>query len=233
MDFSSDKADVFLLLLDQSDSMRYDAQNMRDGLRMFKESFENFSEVNSIAVSICRFSDSHNITFGKFEKVENLKLQYRTGGTTALNYAIVKSANFLTNYMDEVTNKKGIVPKATFIVFSDGQPCEDCAPATHSKNVIEALNYAGVTTVFVAFGSDVSSEYGKNLGFLSVIDVNNRSELTNFLGVELSKSCKEQSMSMKSLGANFFSKAAIETESEKYSKASKQALDDTDWIDDI
>ncbi len=70
-------------------------------------------------------------------------------------------------------------------------------------------------------------------GFQSTIDVNNKQVLSNFLGVELSRSCKEQSKSMKSLGANFFSKAANSSKSEKYSQKTKQAIEDEDWFKNI
>ena len=76
-----------------------------------------------------------------------------------------------------------------------------------AKSDIAMLNELGVTTAFVAFGSSVKSELGTNLGFQSTIDVNDRSVLERFLGVELSKSTIEQSRSIHSLGSDFFSKA--------------------------
>lgn len=230
MDFSTDKVDAFLLLLDDSGSMSRDVSNMKAGLNMYKKSFENFSEVNSIAVSICRFADRFRA--GEFKHVSNLDLSYNTGGGTALHYSICCAADYLKSYINEVTEAKGIVPRATFIVFSDGEPCGDPGNPEKSKKVIQELNYAGINTVFVAFGESIRSEFGKGMGFMSVIDVTDRSALVNFLGVELSKSCKEQSMSMKSLGADFFSKAAG-AKSEGFSKTAAQALDNPDWMFDI
>jgi len=231
MDFSTDKVDAFLMLIDKSGSMRDDESSVREGLRMYQKSFENFSEVNSIAVSVCRFAD--DFYSDEFKHVSNLNLSYGTGGGTALYYSIYHGAKYLTRYINEVTEAKGIVPRATFIVFSDGEPCGDRMSRGDAKKAIEDLNYAGVTTVFVAFGESIHSDFGKNMGFMSVIDVTDRDTLVNFLGVELSKSCKEQSKSMKSLGANFFSQAVGTTESERFSQATTQALEDTDWIDDI
>lgn len=231
MDFSTDKVDAFLLLVDKSTSMEDDEENVNEGLKMYKKSFKNFSEANSIAVSICRFDTS--FYEGEFKHVKDLDIRYRADGGTALYYAICRGANHLKNYISEVTEAKGIVPRATFIVFSDGKPWNDRMSKDDGKRAIEDLNYAGVTTVFVAFGEGINSDFGKAMGFMSVIDVTDRSTLVNFLGVELSKSCKEQSMSMKSLGANFFSQAVGNTESERFSQATAQALEDTSWIDDI
>ena len=231
MDFSTDKVDAFLMLIDKSGSMNDDENNVKEGLRMYQKSFENFSEVNSIAVSISRFDNYFHA--GEFKHVKDLDLSYHTGGGTALYYSIYHAAEHLKNYIREVTEAKGIVPRATFIVFSDGEPCGDKMYPRDAKKAIEDLNYAGVTTVFVAFGESIHSSFGKDMGFMSVIDVTDRSTLVNFLGVELSKSCKEQSMSMKSLGANFFSQAVGNTESERFSQATAQALEDISWINDI
>ena len=228
MDFATDNANAFLMLLDQSTSMKDDADNVREGLKMYKKSFENFSEANAIAVSICRFDD--DFYQSEFRHVNNLEYRYRADGCTALYYSICQSAKHLRKYIDEVTEAKGIVPRATLIVLSDGNSYDDKASRAHAQKAIEELNYAGVTTVFVAFGEGITSGFGKEMGFMSVIDVTDRSTLVNFLGVELSRSCKEQSMSMKSLGANFFSQA-VDTESDRYSQTAKQALDDVEWWD--
>ena len=231
MDFSTDKVDAFIMLVDKSGSMRDDVRSVKEGLAMYKKSFENFSEANSIAVSICRFD--HEFYKGEFRHVKDLDLSYTTDGYTALYYSIDCAAKHLKNYISEVTETKGIVPRATFIVLSDGHPEHDKMSREEAKRVIQDLNYAGITTVFVAFGESITSEFGKKMGFISTIDVKDRSALVNFLGVELSKSCKEQSKSMKSLGANFFSQAVGNTESERYSQTAAQALEDTSWIDDI
>jgi len=230
MDFATDKVDVFIMLLDKSTSMSGDEDNVRAGLSMYKKSFENFSEANSIAVSICRFSDDFYPS--EFKHVNNLNLKYYTDGATALYYSICRGAEYLKNYIREVTEAKGIVPRATFIVFSDGEPCRDRRSREDAQKVIEDLNYSGINTVFVAFGNSIHSEFGKQMGFMSTIDVTDRNTLVNFLGVELSKSCKEQSMSMKSLGANFFSQAVGQTNSEKFSQTTAQALDD-DWMTEL
>ena len=229
-DFSTDKVDAFLLLLDDSGSMSGDVSNMRSGLNMYKRSFENFSEVNSIAVSICRFAD--NFRASDFKHVNDLDLSYSTGGGTALYHSICRAAEHLNNYLVEVTEKKAIAPRATFIVFSDGEPCGDPGSPTSARNAIQELNYAGINTVFVAFGHSIQSDFGKQMGFQAVIDVTDRSALVNFLGVELSRSCKEQSKSMKSLGADFFSKA-VGSKSEAFSKTTAQAFEDTGWMYDI
>lgn len=231
MDFSSDRVNVFFMLIDSSGSMEFDTANVIKGLEMYKRSFQNFPEVNSIAVSISKFSN--NFYPEEFKPLDRLQISYNANGGTALFYSIVKGAEYLKDYMQKITSRKGIVPRATFIVFSDGVPCGDSMTMGDGKKAIQALNLAGITTVFVAFGEAISSNFGKELGFMSTIDVTNREKLVNFLGVELSKSCKEQSKSMKSLGANFFSQATGNNKSEGYSQTTSQVLEDTSWIDDI
>jgi uncharacterized protein YegL len=234
MDFSSDRINIFMILVDKSGSMCHDIENVKEGLKLYKKSFENFPDADSIAVSVSMFSDLFYP--GEFNKIEDLDTSYDAYGGTALYYSIVRGAEYLNEYVQKVTEKTGVIPKVTYIVMSDGQPCDDeyDNPAGHKKahNIIESLNYSGTTTVFVAFGEAIESKFGRKLGFMSTIDVNNRDDLVKFIGVELSQSCKEQSKSLKALGANFFSKA-VNTKSEPYSQTASQALNDSSWIDDI
>lgn len=230
-DFSSDKIDIFGMLIDKSGSMCDDRMNVIEGFKLFRKSFKNFPEANSIAVSVSMFSDEFYP--GEFKRVTDLNIDYYPDGATALHYSIVKAAEYLTNYVAEVTKRTGCIPKVTYIVFSDGEPCEDRMRMSDGKSAIQKLNMAGVTTVFVAFGNAITSEFGKKMGFLSTLNVRDRSTLVNFLGVDLSKSCKEQSKSLKALGANFFSQATNNSSSAEYSHATAQALEDDSWINDI
>lgn len=230
-DFSSDKIDIFMLLLDDSDSMSPDRANVRKGLLEYKKNFEDFPEANSIAVSVSKFDSK--LYLGEFTRVREMDTSYDTDGATALYYSIVKGAQYLLNYVKEVTERTGIIPKATFIVFSDGEPCRDHMKRSDAVKVISDLNYAGITTVFVAFGKAITSNFGAQLGFMSVKDVTEREVVVEFLGEELSNSCKEQSKSYKALGSEFFSQAANNSSSEGYSQATAQALEDDSWIDDI
>ena len=230
-DFSSDKIDIFELLIDSSGSMEDEEMNVKKGLNAYRKSFENFPEANSIAVSVSRFNGELHL--GEFRRIREINTSYSAHGSTALYYSIYEAAKRLKNYIAEVTKRTGCIPKATFILFSDGVPYDDRMRFEDAKNVIEMLNYAGITTVFVAFGNAITSEFGKKLGFMSTIDATKGETLVNFLGVELSKSCKEQSKSLKGLGANFFSKAANDKNSEGYSHTTAQALEDDSWINDI
>lgn len=231
LNFSSDKIDIFLFVIDKSTSMEKDERNVIDGLKMYKKSFENFPEANSIAVSVSKFSNSYYPE--DFKRISEFDTSYYADGATALYYSIVKSAEQLKDYIEEVTQQTGCIPTATYILFSDGEPYNDRMNRNQAKRAIEELNYAGITTVFVAFGEAISSEFGQDLGFVSTINVNDRETLVNFLGVELSNSCKEQSKSLKALGANFFSQAAGSEDSEAYSQTTAQAIEDNSWFDDI
>jgi len=231
-DFSSDKINIFAMLIDSSGSMERHSNKVRRGLELYKDSFEDFPEANSIAVAVSMFSDSFYP--GEFKRVSEFDTTYYTEGATALFYSIVKGAEHLNNYIKEVTERTGCIPRVTFIVFSDGEPCHDRMNKEDGRKAINDLNYAGVTTVFVAFGNAINSEFGKKLGFMSTIDVADAGDsLVNFLGVELSKSCKEQSKSLKALGENFFSKAVNNGNSEEYSHTTTQALEDDSWFNDI
>lgn len=230
-DFSSDNINVFLLLIDSSSSMKDDEYNVRKGMQLYQKSFENFPEINSIAVSVSKFNSDFYPS--DFKHVNEIDTSYSTDGATALYYSIVQGANHLKNYIKKVTELKKCIPRGTFVVFSDGEPCCDLMSQRDAKKAINELNYAGITTVFVAFGNAISSEFGRKLGFMSTIDVDDKEILINFLGIELSKSCKEQSKSLKALGANFFSQAVNNSNSESYSQTTTQALEDDSWIDDI
>ena len=231
MNFSSDKVDVFFMLVDTSGSMSGTESDMRSGLQMYKESFENFAGANSIVVSVSEFSSDLRIK--EFEPVNSFDTRYSSdGGATALYYSIVNSAKHLEKYIKQIQNEKGIDPKATFICFSDGEPCHDSCSESDAVAAIEKLNESGVTTVFVAFGASMQAEFGSRLGFQATIDVRDKSQLVHFLGVELSQSCKEQSRSMKGLGANFFS-GAVNPNSKGFSQTSGQAMEDEDWLSDI
>lgn len=230
-DFSSDNINIFLLLIDNSSSMEYDENNVRKGMKLYQKSFENFPEANSIAVSVSKFNSDFYPS--DFKQVKEIDTRYSTCGTTALYYSIVQGAKHLKNYIKKVTELKKCIPRGTFVVFSDGKPCSDMMNWEDAREAINELNYAGITTVFVAFGDAISSEFGKEMGFMSTIDVDDKETLINFLGVELSKSCKEQSKSLKALGANFFSQAVNNGNSEAYSQTTAQALEDDSWIDDI
>lgn len=230
-DFTSDRVDVFLMLIDASSSMDRDACNVIAGVDEYKKEFLTFPEKGSIAVSISTFADD-------FEKkpflgIDEINFSYNPDGYTALYYSICEGADYLKTYIQQIIEKKAIFPKATFIVFSDGEPCRDRKTETEAINAINELKYMGVTTVFVAFGKSINSDFGENLGFQAVQNVSNRADAKKFFGEKLSKSCKEQSRSLKGLGANFFSKAMDGDNSSEYSSAADEVLENDSWIDDI
>lgn len=229
--FSTDRINIFSINADSSSSMESHADDMREGLRRYKKSFENFSEANSMAVAINMFASSYYPS--DFKNIKEFSTDYRTGGSTAIYYSIEKGAENLLDYIKEITARNNCIPRATFIVLSDGEPCNDPGTESRARKAIEKLNAAGVTTVFVAFGNAISSNFGKSLGFIATLDIRDKSTLTTFMGEELSRSCKEQSKSMKSLGAEFFSQANRNSRSAGYSAKSQTALEDDDWFDDI
>ena len=229
--FNTDKINIFIFVIDKSSSMSGSESDMVKGLKLFKESFVGFSESDSIAVSVCKFSD--NFYPGRFVKVEDIDTSYSADGCTALYHSIVEGAKYVNKYVDEVIREYKIVPRVTFVLFSDGEPFNDKRSRSEAVQAIQNLNNAGTTTVFVAFGSAINSNFGKSLGFMATIDVINRETLSQFFGVDLSRSCQEQSRSYAALGSNFFSQAADKSSSNAYSAITNQALEDTSWLDEI
>lgn len=232
-DYSSDNINIFKFNIDSSGSMGEDGKD-RDviaGLEMYKKSFMDFPESDSIAISLSKFASNYHPE--PFENIRDFTIRYNADGGTALHESIVKGGAYLLAFMTRVTRKTGVIPRATYIVFSDGEPCYDSMDASDSKQMIQELKDAGVTTVFVAFGKAIRSKFGDNLGFDSTIEVREQEELVNFLGVELSKSCKEQSQSMKALGSNFFSQAVGNNNSEGYSSKTAAVVEDESFMDDI
>lgn len=229
--FSSDKINIFIFILDSSGSMEYNASDVIEGLKMYQESFKDFPESNSIAVSVSKFAN--NFSPKPFENVREFTIEYNPYGWTALYVSIVEGAKYVKEYAELVTKKTGVIPKITFILFSDGVDNHGNGSEKKAKATISDLNASDVTTVFVAFGDAISSEFGNNMGFQATIEVEKNETLKEFLGVELSKSCKEQSKSMKSLGANFFSQAAGDGNSQGYSQKTAQVMEDKSVWDDI
>lgn len=228
--FSSDRIYVYLFLIDKSGSMDGDEENMRAGLRAYKKSFENFPEANSIAISRSTFNG--DVYLQDFRPLNEMDTEdYYADGGTAIYYAITEGAKHLKRYMQEIAEKLAIKPIGTLVVLSDGKSEWDRETRGAAKKAIENLNYMGVNTVFVAFGEGLSSNFGKALGFSATTDVRNRESLVTFMEI-LSKSCKEQSKSVKALGANFFSKAA-NSSSAGCSRTTAQVLDDEDWFDEL
>lgn len=229
--FSSSEIHIFLLLLDKSGSMSDDEYNVRKGLQLFKESFNDFYLANSIVVSVCKFSN--DFYAGDFRPVKEMDTSYHTGGGTALNYSIIKAKNYLNSYIREIVKRYHVQPQVTFVCFSDGEPYCDHASDSEGREAVEEMNFAKITTAFAAFGGEISAQFGIDHSFMANIDVTDRNALLTFLGVDLSNSCKEQSQSSKSLGANFFSQTTEKSQSQEYSQATAQALEDNSWIGDI
>lgn len=237
--FSSDQVYVYILVIDESGSMDRDEKNVIDGIRNLKESLQGFPESNSIAISISKFNSYFHP--GEFRTVQDISTNYSADGGTALYYSIQQAADHLQDYLNEIRKINKIEPTAvTYFLLSDGMSSGGFIDMDEKngervcKEVIESMNLQGINTAFVAFGEAINSGFGKKLGFKATIDIKDRSQLLEFLGVHLSESIKNQSQRLEPLGANFFSKAAgYSSASEGYSNTTAQALEDDSWIDDI
>ena len=228
--FDTDRINVFSINPDSSSSMEGFIPAMREGLKMYKKSFLNFSEAKSMAISVNLFDDSYHSR--PFLGVEDFDISYYASGCTALYESIIEGGKNLLKYIKKVAKVNGCLPRATYITLSDGESTNEdhrYYNEEKAKSVIKQMNDENITTVFVAFGIGISSEFGKQMGYKSTIDIRDTSKLISFMGEELSKSCKEQSKSMKSLGSAFFSKAN-DSKSAEYSSNTSDVLENDDWF---
>ena len=230
INFTNDNPTVYFMLIDSSGSMDTVEDKVVKALRLYKKSFDNFPEKGSISVSVSHFdSDTY---LDSFQAIDDLSFDYSTCGATTLCYSIIEGAKHLNKYLTEITEKKNMKAKAVFIVFSDGEPCEDKATFYEAAKEVESLNYQGITTVFVAFRDATNKKIGEKLNFQATQDVSNPEDLEVFFGKTLSESCKEASRSMKPLGSNFFG-AGSQASSAEFSAATQATIESDDWVDDI
>lgn len=225
-DFVSDSIDIITLVYDYSGSMCDDREAMRAANKAFYNSFSKFEEKGSVAISKARFDTNFDMT--SFDIVDKFDTEYSAGGGTALYSAIVYAGKNTIEYYNEIIKRLNVVPKITFLVFSDGGDNESPGYYNSAKETITRLNSLDATTVFVAFREAINSGIGDKLKFTCTKDINSVQELVECMGNELSKSCKEQSKSAYSLKSEFFSKADKNSEEDD---AKNQAIIDDDFFD--
>ena len=230
MDFTSTNPNVNVILVDKSGSMSGDRERVLKGLEGYRRNFLEFPEAGSIAVSICTFSDY--VELGDFNQVREMeRISYHPNGGTALNYAIITAANHLVKYMEEIEKVKKCSPVASFIVFSDGEPCGDKNSDEEGEAAIDELNFLGVNTIFVPFGKAIKEEYGAKKGFKATRQIGTGEEAVEFFAEELSRFSKEQSKLNVGIGQEFFSKTGESKtgNSSNYSNTANQALKKDAW----
>ena len=235
INFETDQINVFLLLIDCSGSMEDEYSAMISGLNEYKEKIIKFSKEEGISLAIAKSMFNQDYIEGNFLDPEDMDTSYFADGRTAMYDAIHRAKMQLDEYVSEVIHVNGVKPKVTFTLFTDGLSNNDKGK-NYKKIALEdiaTMNDLNFTTVFIAFGEAIKAKIGKELGFQSTIDVNNRNILKDFLVDELSKSTMEQSRSIHPLGSNFFSKATYGEESEKISNKAKEALEDRKWLGEI
>lgn len=232
--FKVDKINLFSVNLDISSSMENHCKKMREGLGRFGASFDGFSESKSIAIAKNTFNDVYYDA--PFRMVSEFDDSYSSYGNTAMYDAIIIGGSNLIEYMKEVTARNNCLPRGTYLIWTDGESNSGMYRGDNGKEKAERkvkeMNEFGITTVFVAFGHAIKSSAGKALGFQSVIDVKDVNALAEFIGETLPRSFKLQSKSVKSLGSEFFSKAAS-TKSKGYSQRADQILNNEDYFPNI
>lgn len=221
-DFTSDNINIIMLLYDTSGSMYDNEGAIRRANSAFYKDFSKFEERGSIAISKSLFD--HHVCLYPFDDIKNFSTSYCTGGGTALYDAIIETAKFMKDYYNEIVKRLNARAKITLLVFTDGYDESSSSSAKDAFKAIKELNSLDATTVFVAFDQAIKAKTGDKLGFTCTKDINTVEELVSCLGIELSKSCKEQSRSVYSLKSEFFSKASADS--------GDDALDEQAIVDD-
>lgn len=225
-DFSSDSIDIIVLVYDYSGSMSGEVVAMEKANKAFYNSFSKFEEKGTVAISKARFNSGFDMT--PFDTVDKFDVSYYADGGTALYAAIVKAARNAIEYYNELIKRLNVVPKITFLVFSDGGDNESGGSYKEAKKMVTELNSLDATTVFVAFKEAIKNGTGNDLNFSCTKDIKSVQELVDCMGNELSKSCKEQSKSAYSLKSEFFSKADKNSEEDD---TQNRAIIEDDFFD--
>ena len=222
-DFASDNINIITLVYDESGSMESHQRAMRTANQTFVKDFSTFEEKGSVAISKAVFTDYFSMS--EFLPVSKFNTNYTADGGTRLYRAISSAVRHTIEYYNEIIKRLNVRPKITFMIFSDGSDNYN-APSEflNARQAIAEINSLDATTVFVAFDEATGSGIGEKLGFTCTRDINSVQELISCLGIELSKSCKEQSKSVYSLKSEFFSKAGADSDDDDTS--SEDAFDD-------
>ncbi len=213
-DFQTDNIYVFVLLYDASGSMKEDKNIMIAANKDFYDDFMKFEDKASIVFSQAYFNEF--LEMGDFLPIESFSTNYSPGGKTRIYSAISKAIENTLAYSNELTKRKNIKPFITFLCYSDGEDSYNLnIEIENAKEAIKELKESSkkVNTVFVPFREAINSGIAEKLGFDCKKDITSKEELRQFMGKELSKSCKTQSRSSKSLGSKFFSSIADKDES--------------------
>lgn len=226
-DFTTDTINIFMFLKDKSGSMESYESTMEMALSDFKKDFATFEDKGSVAISNSSFDEY--IDLKKFLSIEEFSTSYSANGGTHIYNSIVAAADYTIEYYKEIIKRTNTTPRVTFFVFTDGEDNDynNNSKIKNATNAINKLKEIGATCVFVAFGNAAERQDGERLGFECTRKIKEKNELRRLMGKELSKSCKEQSKSAYSLGANFFSKAV---EDEKLNSVEEQAINDDDFF---
>lgn len=199
-DIDSEEVNLIFVGIDQSGSMDPYERDMKDSLENFKQALTDSKEADQILVARANF-DSY-IDIGGYKKIVEFGTNYRAGGMTTLYDVICDGSKVLKDYLDFLKNE-GMIVKAVFAIFSDG---DDTASKKHfddAKKAIEELNRVEIVTAFISFGGEATAT-ANDLGFKNVLDVaSSASELRRAFDC-LSKSVIENSKSVVNNTDDFF-----------------------------
>ena len=199
-EIDNESVNLIFVGIDGSGSMSYYTGDMKKSLVDFKDALENSKEVDEILVARADFDS--NITVGGYKKVNEFDTSYSASGMTSLYDVINEGADRLDNYMTYL-KEQGMRVKAVFAIFTDGEDTSSNVDMSTARKKIKALNDKEITTAFISFGSDASTE-AKNLEFMNVLTVGgSATELRKAFNC-LSKSVIESSKSVVADGDNFF-----------------------------
>jgi hypothetical protein len=183
-DINSGVVNLMFIGVDRSGSMSNFSNDMINCLNEFKAALKDSKEADDILVARADFNDV--IVVGGYKKVDDFLTDYYAGGMTSLYDVVIDGANKLMQYRD-VLKSQGIVVRAVFAIFSDGDDTSSHANVSEARNKILELNGQEITTAFIAFGG-AAENIADQLGFMNKKQVGaNASDLRKAFNV-LSKS---------------------------------------------
>lgn len=204
-ELTSENVDLFFIAIDSSSSMHQHVNTMIDGLVDFKSAITNSKEADHILLASARFDSDINI--GGYLPIEDFSTDYAVGGVTLLRDVIVEGKERLLGgsgkkgYIDYLRDS-GVMVKATFAVFSDGEDVGSTHSEADAKRAVEELNNAEIATVFIEFGQGARG-ISNSLGFREKADPDaGESALRNIMRV-LSKSVIASSKSVVNTSDSF------------------------------
>ena len=170
---SSDKAFLFVPLLDMTGSMWQSRQDVIDAYNTMLGILKNSKQTDQMLMSSWTFNTQSYLLHGytPLEFVPSLDTSmYSPDNQTALYDAILDALTGVVTYGQELRDQ-GVRTKITFVVFTDGNDNASKNSAAKVRKVVQELLAQEIYTfALVGFGSGFAQKTGQSLGFTNVLE---------------------------------------------------------------